>query len=468
MRAATAVELDALPGPRRLPWLGNAHQLRTSRLHLILEDMAARYGPVYRIDIGPDPVVVFSDREAINAILRRRPDDFRRNSVMTEVVKETGSDGVFAAEGDAWRRQRRLAVTALNADHLHRFYAVISLATERLHRRLQAAARAGAPVDIHEPFQAYAVDVTSALAFGHDLNTLERGDVELQGHIHRVFDMTARRSAAPVAYWRRCRLPADRALDRSVAALQEAIAGFIAEARERLAARPDRPPENFLESMLAAPEAYSDHEIAGNVQTMLTAGEDTTSHSLAWAVWYLARRPDVQARLAAEARDLQGADPVPGYEAAAQAHYGEAVLREAIRLRSAAPIMFVEAAQDTEVGGVRLPAGTRLMLMTRLVATQESSYVNATAFDPGRWLEPDAAPDPKGLLAFGAGPRFCPGRNLAFLEAKAALAMLAHAFEITPDPAAPPVRERFGFTMGPTAVPVLLRERAPALAGAPA
>jgi cytochrome P450 len=257
-------------------------------------------------------------------------------------------------------------------------------------------------------------------------------------------------------------LPADRALDRSVALLHEAIMGFIADARRRMAAEPDRPPENFLESMLAAPERYSDREIAGNVQTMLSAGEDTTSHSLAWAVWYLARRPEVQARLSAQARALQGADPVPAYEAVTGLHYGQAVMREAVRLRSAAPVMFVEAAQDADVGGVRVPGGTKLMLLTRLVATQESSYARAWAFDPDRWLDHAAAPDPKSLLAFGAGPRFCPGRNLAFLEGTAALAMVAHAFEITPDPAAPPVQERFGFTMGPSAVQVLLREREPA------
>jgi len=62
-------------------------------------------------------------------------------------------------------------------------------------------------------------------------------------------------------------------------------------------------------------------------------------------------------------------------------------------------------------------------------------------------------------LAFGAGPRFCPGRNLAFLEGKAALAMLARSFEITLDPTAGPVKERFGFTMAPSGLRVRLEPR---------
>jgi cytochrome P450 len=62
-------------------------------------------------------------------------------------------------------------------------------------------------------------------------------------------------------------------------------------------------------------------------------------------------------------------------------------------------------------------------------------------------------------LAFGAGPRFCPGRNLAFLEAKTALAMLARNFEITLDRTAPPVKERFAFTMAPSGLHVRLERR---------
>jgi hypothetical protein len=66
--------LRDLPGPRRLPLLGNAHQLRTARFHLILEGWADRYGPIYRMDTGRTPIVVISDREVANTCLRQRPD----------------------------------------------------------------------------------------------------------------------------------------------------------------------------------------------------------------------------------------------------------------------------------------------------------------------------------------------------------------------------------------------------------
>jgi Cytochrome P450 len=252
-----------LPGPPRLPLLGNAHQLaRTSRLHLTAEGWARRYGPIVRVSIGKRRIVGISDASEIHRILRERPDGYRRWSEQEIVVREMGSEGllppgVFVAEGDTWKRQRRLVITALNTNHLNRYFDVVRTTTERLYRRLTDAARSGRVLDISDELTSYTLDTISWLAFGHDLNTLEHHEVELQGHIQRIFQMTARRLAAPVPYWRWVRLPSDRALDRSIVELRGAVRAFLEQARERIARRPElrEAPENLLEAMLAAQQA---------------------------------------------------------------------------------------------------------------------------------------------------------------------------------------------------------------------
>jgi cytochrome P450 len=444
--------VDVLPGPRGLPVAGNALQLRSEQLHLTVERWVRRYGPAYRFALGRRTVVAISEPSAINAVLRDRPDGFRRWREIEEVAREAGVYGVFSAEGDDWRRQRRLAVTALNTNHLHRYFEVIRVSAERLHGRLARAARAREPVDLQRAFMAFTTDVTSWLAFGHDLNTLER-ESDLRTHIERVFAMTGRRIAAPFPYWRYVKPPADRAAERSMEAIRAAVDGFIVQARARMDARPElyERPENFLEGMLAAKRdgRYSDQEVFGNAFTMLLAGEDTTAHSLSWTAWFMARDPALQQRLADAAHATLGDAHVPdSAEATATFAYGHAVLREAMRLKSTAPMLFLEALKDTTAAGVEIPQGTRVVLLTRQAATRGDG-----AFDP------EHERDPKRFFAFGAGPRFCPGRNLALLEASVALAVLAGSFELTLDPAAPPVRERFAFTMQPTGLRVLLRAR---------
>jgi cytochrome P450 len=458
--------IDELTGPRPLPGLGNALQVRTSELHLTAERWCQEHGPLFRFDLGPRRIIGVGDAAAINDILRQRPERFRRWREFEMGAEETGTKGVFAAEGEDWRRQRRLAVTALNADHLHRYFDTIRLATERLHGRLSETARERVPLPIEAEFKSFTIDVTTALAFGRDPSAPLASAFDLRPDIDRLFAMMARRLNAPIPYWRWLRLPADRAHDRSLARLRLAVGEFIADARARISACPElrENPENFLEAMISAQELerrYSEEELFGNALTMLLAGEDTTAITLAWTTWFLARHPDVQERLAAEARELLGDEAFPpSDETTSQFGYGDAVLREAMRLKPAAVAIFVEAIQEAVVGDVRIPPGARLMLLTRHAATQDSSFSLAQTFDPARWLAGDnGAHDTKSFLAFGAGPRFCPGRNLAFLEAKTALAMLARNFEITLDRAAPPVKERFAFTMAPSGLRVRLERR---------
>jgi cytochrome P450 len=453
-----------LPAPPGLPLLGNLHQTwRIDRAHLVVEGWADRYGPIFKFHVGRRLTVVVSDVDEINRVLRERPEGYRRWREIETGFQEMGFPGVFSVEGDAWRRQRRLVVTALNSNHLHRHFHVIRTATERLHRRLQAAARDGRSIDLTQALTSYAVDVTSTLAFGHDLNTLERGENELQRHIQQVFNVLNFRIFFPIPYWRWFRLPPDRRLERSLVKLNRAVTAFIEQARERMRECPElfEAPENFLEAMLAAQRddgTFTDEEIVGNTFTLLIAGEDTTAHTMAWTSWFLAQHADIQARWAQEALEVLGDDLLPtDHELVSRFVYGEAVLRESMRLKSVANGVTVEPLIDTTICDTQIPAGTRLILETRYAGRS----ANGAEYDPERWLDDGErqTPDQKTFLAFGAGPRFCPGRNLAFLEAKTAMAMIARNFELELDSTGGPVTERFTFTTIPKGLRVRLRER---------
>lgn len=466
--------IEDLPGPAGLPILGNAHRLfPVSKVHTVFEDWHRRYGPIFRARIGRREVIGVGDAEAIGEILRDRPEGFRRWRDLEQIIREMnevvgpGADtpGVFAAEGENWKRQRRLVVTALNSNHLHRYFDVVRVSSERLRRRLLDSARAPGSIAIGDDLSSFAVDVIASLAFGYDLNTLERGDGKLERDIQRVFTMTGRRLAAPYPYWRRFKLPADRALDRSMRAIYASVLGFIAEARKRLEERPERyeEPENLLEGMLAAQRedgAFTDGQIANNVVTLLFAGEDTTSNTLAWTTWLLATRPEAQERLAEEARAAFDDGVVPShYEMIQHLPFAEAVLRESIRLKSVAPALNIEAREDKVVCGTEIPAGTRLLLLVREASLGDGE--ESTEFLPERWLEDAEVESAPKSLSFGAGPRFCPGRNLAFLEAKSAISTLARNFEWDLDESGGPVRESFDFAMTPSGLRVHLRERRP-------
>ncbi len=444
--------LSSLPGPPSLPLVGNAHRFARDEAHLVIEDWSRRYGPMFRIKFGTRPVLVVADPEAANAVLRDRPEGFRRSPQIERSFRELGVHGVFSAEGEEWRRQRRVSVAALNSHRLASGYGLIATATERLRGRLGEAADRGEPVEIQRLLTSYAIDITTALAFGIDLNTLERQDVELQRHIQFVFERVSERVLSPVPVWKLGRLRGrERELRRSLAVLGEAVRGFVATARRQLEEDPAlrEEPRNFIQSMLVAQledDTFDDEEVIGNVFTLLFAGEDTTAHSIAWALWFLSNRPEEQGRWAREAREVLGESPVArSPEQLKGLEYGTAVLREAIRLKPVAAGLVSEALAPAEVGGVRLRAGEWVWLPIRELNVRAAG----ADFDPGRWLDPVRVPDQRAFFSFGAGPRFCPGRNLALLEGGVAMAMMGREFEFTLDESRGPVEEQLNFVMSP-------------------
>lgn len=455
--------LADLPGPKARPIVGNALQLDVTRLHQCLEDWARAYGPMFHFRVVGKHYVGVSDPELVEAVLRARPETYRRDERVEPVFRELGVAGVFSAEGAAWRSQRKLAMEALSQRNLRGFYPTLAKVAERLRARWAKAAAAGAVSDLIDDLTRFTVDVTTTLTFGKDLDTLSDGDDVIQKDLALIFPAFARRLNAIVPYWRVLRLPKDRRVDRAIAKLRAWLHELITETRANLA--PGRPPANFLEAMLSARDddgqPFSEEIVFGNCMTMLLAGEDTTAQSLAWAVHLLCEHPAEITALRAHTRGVIGDAPFPAdLERANKLERATAITHEAMRLQPVAPLNFFMALHDTVLGDVAIPKGTGVVAIQRPAVLDDKHFEAAAEFRPGRWIgEPTGAHDASTLMPFGSGPRICPGRTLALVEMRVVLATLYQSFDVTRVGAAADVKEKYAFTVMPSQLQVRLRAR---------
>jgi len=143
----------------------------------------------------------------------------------------------------------------------------------------------------------------------------------------------------------------------------------------------------------------SSDEMVSMVFLLLGAGTETTTHLISGSVFELLRNP--------ERRDWLEKD------------WSRINLAIEEFLRFVSPVQFSKPRyirKDTELGGVRLPAGDKIMAM-----------IVAANMDPAESEHPevlDLDRRPNRHLAFGSGIHFCLGHQLARIEGKCALEAL--------------------------------------------
>ncbi len=450
--------LRPMPGPPAHPVFGHLRQMQPEELADQLLAWSKRYGSVYRCRIFHRPVVVVADPALVREVLRSRPHKVRRLGTMEPILTEIGINGVFSAEGEDWRRQRRLVMSAFGRSKVADMQTMVATVTERL--LTQWERNVGSRRDVLRDLTRFTADVTTLVAFGYDLDSL-RTPAELQRAVDTVFDVIARRLYAPVPHWRWFKLPRDHEVDRALASLRSTV-------QEILQDEEPGGPDNLLRRLRQARlqegsrRGLSEPELFANVMTLLFAGEDTTSNTLAWLLHFLADHPQVQERIRQEVDEVLGDETtVTDPEAAGRLRRLEAAFLETLRLRPVAPVMFLQTREPLSLGRYELPADTQMFVILGCGARSAERFTDPDAFVPERWLDDkiDLARPAEGLHPFGGGPRVCPGRGLALLEVQTLVGSLLRRYEVHRAPDAPPPKTVAHFTWGPDRVELILRPR---------
>ena len=126
-------------------------------------------------------------------------------------------------------------------------------------------------------------------------------------------------------------------------------------------------------------------------------------------------------------------------------------------------MMLVEPLEDIEMDQYKFNKGAKLVLLTRAAGLREEYFSESEKMLPERWMNTGTSKCPvhnvSGFLPFGSGPRLCPGKNLAILEMKLMLSMIAKNFHIELVEPKQHVEEKMAFTMMPGSFDINLKHR---------
>ncbi len=167
---------------------------------------------------------------------------------------------------------------------------------------------------------------------------------------------------------------------------------------------------------------------------LLIGGVETTTNLLGTTLIELNRHRDVFDRVLAD----HGLIP--------------AVLEEVLRYNPPVQIIFRHTTIDTEIAGVKIPAGSAVMPILASANRDETKFDNPEMFDIDRKIEVP-------LMSFGQGPHFCLGNYLSRMEAKSALEVVFSRFSLV-EPVSNEVHWLDSyFARGPHVLPVRYRAR---------
>ncbi len=446
--------LDPIPHPARLPGVGNALSIDTTRPTQHLMEVARTLGPIFWLDILGKPIIVVSN----HALVHELCDETRFKKSVKGVLRNlraAAGDGLFTAyPGEPnWQKAHNVLVPAFALKSMvshHSFMLDIAQQLVLKWSRLNV----DDDIDVARDMTSLTLDTIGLAGFGYRFNSFYREtDHPFVAAMVRSLEATMKTRGLPLERLfnrgRAKQLSTDIAymhgvVDRIVAERKSALvpcgcphsqAGPSRSADQRPAARND-----LMNFMLTRPdratgETLDDQQIRFQTITFLIAGHETTSGLLSFALYFLMRNPDVLAKARAEAERVLGRDAAawPGYGEVNQLAYIKQVLKETLRLWPTAPAIAVTPMADTAIGGAYpVPKGAHIVMLLPSLHRDPAIWgANAEVFDPDHFTpEAEAARPVNAYKAFGNGARQCIGRQFALHEAALVLGLILQRFNI--------------------------------------
>ncbi|KAF2821094.1 cytochrome protein [Ophiobolus disseminans] len=439
--------LSHVPGPWYSKWTSMVlmyHWLRGRRASYV-NCLHETHGKVVRISPSEVDFASISGAKRVHAFVR----PFPKARMYDTFRSANGAVNVFGTRDvDVHARHRRLLSSAISEASLKNVEHIVHQRAELAVEKIGLETKQGGAADVMKWWLYFSTDVIGELTFGDSFRMLEQGKVRTisiywntlwpssgMSLIHRknqyVHDLQnlAQRVRIRIAFPNIIKLASYIPLPlftEAYASVQR-MGSYAEQSIHRyeniIAAQPNNPkPTLFTKLFNVNEETMPKANIVANAQAYITAGSDTTAHTLTYLVWAVCREPSIRARLAKEVADLP--DRYQDEDLKALPFLNQ-VIQETLRLYAAAPAHLPREVPPagSEIDGYWMPGGTDVQTQAYSMHRDPIVYPAPEQFNPSRWEAPSK--DMKDAwMPFGGGARVCIGLHLALMELRIATTKL--------------------------------------------
>jgi cytochrome P450 len=488
--------------PGWIPLLGHMHQVGSIRnMATKFEEWADKYGSetgVYEMDLTGDKFITVCREDTAMELLKLRPFVLQRQLKEREALNSIGGTGLFAAEQDQWKMEHKLVRPALNHSNVQEYLDVMSQMADRLVKKWsdqcdETTTTATTFVrNIQVDLGNIAADSISVTTLDQDFDFLNHPESREAQDVQKLMGAFILRAFSPFAYWR---VPVigqyldgtGFAIDRVSKMMNQVIRNYERDhasssgssngdgkgngEESKDASSGSSSKKTFLSKLydvMHSEKTKLSHErVIGNIVTLFLAGTDTTSKTLAFALYLFARDTELQKQLQTEVAgvDLKTATLQDLFERLPRL---KSFLHEVHRMYGV-PFIALQADREVTFCGTKLPKGTNFMLLMKYIGNQKGAPSKDVPLGPNgevpsefcstRYLvkDPDTGhlstltPSTKagGFMVFGHGMRSCPGRTYSEAFSYLLLASLLQTFNVELAPNHPEPKMEFDIVMVP-------------------
>ncbi|KAM9325621.1 cytochrome P450 2G1-like [Gastrophryne carolinensis] len=415
------------PGPTPLPIVGNILQLNGKEVFKSLNQLSEKYGPVYTIYMGTDPVVVLCSYDVVKEALIDKAEDFGARGHMPLLDRiSDGGHGVVGSNGERWKQLRRFSLMTLRN---------FGMGKRSIEERIQEEAwflteefrkTNCQSLDPTFYFAKAVSNVICSVVFGNRfeyedgqflqllgfLNETMRGFSSIWGQMYNVFPNVVGKIPGP-----------HNKMFKAVDGIQEFVAERVKEHKETL---DPSSPRDFIDCFLLRMEQEknvpdSEFHMKNIVNTtfdLFGAGTETVSTTLRYGLLILLKHADIEEHIHKEIDNVIGHHRAPCIEDRAHMPYMEAVIHEIQRFIDLIPMGIPHKATcDVNFRGFVIPKDTTVYPMLSSVLQDPKQFKYPHQFNPGHFLDQDGKfYRNDGYMPFSSGKRICLGEGLAKME----------------------------------------------------